>query len=118
LGHNGVSSNTTGLGKNLRKLIVEKAGKLLPQIMPWIDIESLATAELSSEDPAFRFENALSSSGGGGWPALEPGPQTIRLHFQIPIRVGQRRVEFQEFEIERPQEFAIFAEFTVRLNEK
>ena len=93
----------------MRKVVFGNAAVPVTDLQPWLDIEALATAELSSEDPAKPFENALSA-GGHGWRALAPGPQTIRLRFDTPIDVQKIRLEFLEPEIQRTQEFSVVAE--------
>jgi hypothetical protein len=50
----------------------------------WIDLFSLATTELSSEYPAFPFENALEPVETRGFRAGLPGRQPIRLSFDHP----------------------------------
>jgi hypothetical protein len=64
----------------------------------WIDVEAIAIAEVSSEDPAFPVENALLPASAGGWQATSPGAAHIRLRF----------VERQH---ERSQEWAVSAIF-------
>jgi hypothetical protein len=93
----------------VRKLVTANVAKHVESPPRWFDIASLATAELSSEDPACPFENALSQSATG-WRALEPGPQTIRLRFDQPINLRQLRLEFSETKVERSQEFAVVTE--------
>lgn len=73
----------------------------------WIDVENLARAEMSSEDPSFPIESALRLTSGPGWRAAQPGPQTIRLIFDTPIKLRQMRLAFREDEVARTQEFII-----------
>jgi hypothetical protein len=75
----------------------------------WLDLEELATVEMSSEDASHPFEEALRFGEGKGWRAGTPGPQTIRLKFDSPQRIGRIRLEFRETEAERAQEFALLA---------
>ena len=75
----------------------------------WVDLESLASVELTSEDAAHPFENALEEGNGKQWMASAPGPQTIRLVFDKPQRVTQVRLVFREEIHTRTQEFALFA---------
>jgi hypothetical protein len=93
----------------VRKVVIAQVAENIKGPQRWLDISSLATAELSSEDPAYPFENALSQSTTS-WRALEPGPQTIRLRFDQPIDVRRLRLEFRETRVERSQEFAVVAE--------
>ena len=95
-------SITTGLG--------DSSG--LPAGGIWLDLEELATAELSSEDPEHVFEQALRSDTVDGWRAATPGPQLIRLRFNRPQAVRRIHLQFQEERVERSQEIAIFATST------
>ncbi len=73
----------------------------------WLDLEPLATVEITSEDPEHPVEEALLQGGGSGWRASEPGPQTLRLVFDAPQRLRRIRVEFVELTNERTQEFVL-----------
>jgi hypothetical protein len=75
----------------------------------WFDLEKLATAELSSEDPQHPFEQALRADTTGGWKAASPGPQLIRLRFDTPQSVRRIHLQFREQQVERSQEIALFA---------
>lgn len=74
----------------------------------WLDLQQLASVELSSEDPQHPFENSLQGEKGG-WSAAGPGPQVIRLNFDHPQTIRRIRLEFREERVERSQEFAVFA---------
>ena len=74
----------------------------------WLDLEELASFEISSEDPSYPIENALHE-GLGGWKAASSGPQTIRLSFDKPQTLRRIRLEFREDTTERSQEFALYA---------
>ena len=84
-----------------------KASTSSPTSDGWLDLQQIASAEISSEDPSHPFENALQA--GGGWKAANPGPQVIRLDFDEPQSIRRIRVEFREEHRERAQEFALFA---------
>ena len=73
----------------------------------WLDLESKAEVEITSEDPARPIESALRPGGQPGWRAADPGPQTIRLVFDEPQRISQVRLRFTERETERTQEFVL-----------
>lgn len=73
----------------------------------WLDVTSIAEAELTSEDSDHPIENALGSAGNAGWRASEPGPQTIRLTFDRPQAVGRIRLRFLNGDGERTQEFVL-----------
>jgi hypothetical protein len=76
------------------------------QVREWLDLEQIATVEVTSEDPNFPIESALSADGQG-WRAAEPGEQVIRLVFDHPQELHRIRLEFFEPEITRTQEFAL-----------
>ena len=73
----------------------------------WLSAEMFAQAEVTSEDPAFPLESALGLADGPGWQAAAPGPQTIRLIFDRPLRVRRIELVFQEERQERTQEFVL-----------
>ena len=75
----------------------------------WLDLDSVARAEISSEDPRYPFENVLAGDTGDGWRAGQPGLQVIRLRFDRPQAVRRLRLVFREEAEERAQEFAVFA---------
>jgi hypothetical protein len=73
----------------------------------WLDIEKLAAAEVTSEDDAYPIESALLSGNDSGWRASSPGKQIIRLLFDNPQRLHWIRLNFEELDIERTQEFVL-----------
>lgn len=73
----------------------------------WLDLESLAVAEISSEDSAHPIESALLPGSSPGWRAAGPGRQTIRLRFVRPLPLRQIRLRFRETECERTQEYTL-----------
>lgn len=54
--------------------------RLLSNEEHWLDLEPLAEVVLSSEDPAYPIESALTESATG-WRAATPGKQIIRICF-------------------------------------
>ena len=76
----------------------------------WLDVEPIARIQLTSEDPAFPIENALSRNPEHnelGWRATSPGSQTIALHFDAPHNIRRIFVHFIERNAERAQEFVL-----------
>lgn len=73
---------------------------------PWLDLEPIARVEISSEAPDYPIEAALSG-GPGGWRAGGPGPQTIRLCFDMPRPIRRIKLVFVEQAHPRTQEFAL-----------
>ena len=74
---------------------------------PRLDLARIATAELSSEDPANPLEPCLPHGSVGRWRAATPGEQTIRLIFDTPQQLRNIRLEFHESEVTRSQEFEL-----------
>jgi len=51
----------------------------------WLDLEQIATVEVTSEDPNFLIESVFTSKDGPGWRASGRGEQQIRIIFdQVP----------------------------------
>lgn len=73
----------------------------------WLDIEKLAVVEVTSEDDAFPIESALLPGKVSGWRASGPGKQVIRLLFDNPQRLQRIKLNFEELEIERTQEYVL-----------
>ena len=73
----------------------------------WLDLESTAVVEVTSEDKEYPVEAALVSGETRGWRAANPGSQTIRLIFDKPQRLTRIALIFEETEIERTQEFLL-----------
>jgi hypothetical protein len=76
----------------------------------WLDLASIARVQLTSEDPAFSVENALSTNpelNELGWRADTPGPQTLTLLFDAPQNIRRIRLHFMEHRMERSQEFVL-----------
>jgi hypothetical protein len=96
----------------MRKEIVEQgtiAGRSLGKA-EWLDLDSIAHVQLTSEDPAFPIENALGTSperNERGWRATSPGSQTITLGFDGPQHIRRIFLHFIERETEREQEFVL-----------
>jgi hypothetical protein len=73
----------------------------------WLDLEAIATIEVTSEDPSFPIESALATREGPGWRAAEPGEQIIRIVLDNPRPIRRIILEFSETKIERTQEFTL-----------
>jgi hypothetical protein len=73
----------------------------------FLDLERLARAEITSEDPDHPIEAALVPGAGNGWRAATPGPQTIRIVFDEPQKVRRVRLAVEEPHVERTQQFTL-----------
>jgi hypothetical protein len=78
-----------------------------PPAKEWLNLEELAEAEITSEDPAYPIESALLGDETKGWRAAEPGKQTIRLLFARPQRLRRIWLKFVETHTERTQEYVL-----------
>lgn len=95
----------------MQKEIIEHAvARKRSEHADWLDLESMARVELTSEDPSFPIENALSMNPERneiGWRAASTGPQTIALVFAVPTHLRRIFAHFIEHETERSQEFVL-----------
>lgn len=92
----------------MRKRILTAPPKSTLRIEPaWLDLDNLATVEVTSENKDHPVESALLLSGMGGWRAAQPGSQTIRLLFDQPRKIKRIWLIFEETEIARTQEFVL-----------
>jgi hypothetical protein len=71
-----------------------------------LDLDRVASVEVTSEQKDYPVESALLPRGRG-WRAASPGPQTIRLLFDQPQRLRRISLAFEEKEIKRTQEFVL-----------
>ena len=83
-----------------------------PQATPapnekWLDLESAAVVEVTSEEKGYPIESALVSGETQGWHAADSGTQTIRLIFDVPQPIRRIWLVFEETEVERTQEFVL-----------
>src|ERR1700733_8467700 len=54
----------------------------------WLNLDSIAKVQISSEDEHFPIEEALLGNGKG-WHAASEGPPTIRLIFDTPQNLSR-----------------------------
>ena len=73
----------------------------------WLDLEQIATIEVTSEEPNFPVESVFSSEDGVGWRASQKGVQQIRIIFDQPVTLRRIQLHFLEPELERTQEFSV-----------
>ena len=73
----------------------------------WLDLEHIATVEVTSEDPQFPVEAAFQSHSRLGWRASQDGEQQLRIIFDEPTTLHRMQLHFVEPEVERTQEFII-----------
>jgi len=73
----------------------------------WLDLEQIATVEVTSEDPNFPIESVFTSKDGPGWRASQRGEQQIRIIFDQAASLRRIQLRFVEPEVERTQEFTL-----------
>ena len=94
----------------MRKSVISNSGPAAKALhKEWKDLNRIARAEMTSEDAQFPIENALGRGETKGWRAATTGKQIIRLMFDEPQTIRRIHLHFVEREIERSQEFALFA---------
>jgi hypothetical protein len=93
----------------MRKRIVIPTPTSAKTQADWLDLERVATVEVTSEDRNFPIESSLSIDPRQGWRAAQPGAQTIRLVFDEPQELKRISLVFEENEMTRTQEFVLRA---------
>ncbi len=93
----------------MRKRIVKPTPATAHGEEDWLDLERIATVEVTSEDKEFPIESSLSSETRQGWRATQSGAQTIRLIFDEPQTLKRISLVFEEKEMTRTQEFVLRA---------
>ena len=87
---------TVKLGSMRKHLITPKPQDSSSPNEAWLDLESAAVAEVTSEEKGYPVESALISGEMQGWPAADSGAQTIRLVFDVPQRIRRIWLVFEE----------------------
>ena len=90
-----------------KRIIDQESQNVVPVDQGWLDLQSLAQVELTSEDAANPIEAALVPDAGLGWRAAQAGEQTIRLLFDELQTVRRIQVLFHEDQQARTQEFVL-----------
>ncbi len=91
----------------MQKRLIERDRLTRDSDTEWLDLETQATVEITSEEPNRPIEFAFRSGEESGWRAREPGVQVIRLIFHQPRQVSRIRLRFSEKHMERTQEFVL-----------
>ena len=73
----------------------------------WLELESSAEIEITSEDSAHPIESALLPGTGAGWKASQPGTQRMRILFDDPQKLSRIYMVFKEEDQSRTQEFVL-----------
>jgi hypothetical protein len=72
-----------------------------------MNLEQMATVEVTSEDPNFPIESVFGADRGSGWRASQNGEQQIRLIFDEAVPVRRIQLHFLEPTFDRLQEFTV-----------
>lgn len=91
----------------MQKRLIERDRPTRNSDTEWLDLETQATTEITSEDPNQPVELAFRPGEESGWRASESGVQTIRLIFHQPQRLSRVHLRFTEKNDERTQEFVL-----------
>lgn len=92
----------------MRKRTIDREPQnVVPVDQRWLDLQSMAQVELTSEDAANPIEAALVPGVGSGWRAAQAGGQTIRLLFDELRSVRRIQLLFHEDQQARTQEFLL-----------
>jgi hypothetical protein len=92
----------------MRKRIINQSTQdVSPANQQWLNLETLAQVEVTSEDAAHPIESGLIPGAESGWRAAQPGQQTVRLMFDQPQTIKRVHLVFQENEQERTQQFVL-----------
>jgi hypothetical protein len=92
----------------MRKSLINR----IPQNAPlrdqtWMDVDRIASVEVSSEESDHPIESALLLEEKSGWRASNPGMQIIRLIFDEPQKLKRILLVFEDTENNRTQEFVL-----------
>ena len=90
-----------------KRIIDQEPQNVVPVDQGWLDLQSMAQVELTSEDAANPIEAALVPGAGLGWRAAQAGEQTIRILFDESRSVRRIQLLFHEDQQARTQEFVL-----------
>jgi len=72
----------------------------------WLDMDRIASVEVTSEQPGYPIESALMGESRG-WRAAGPGTQIVRMIFDRPQTLRRIWLVFEDSETTRTQEFVL-----------
>jgi hypothetical protein len=91
----------------MQKRMIEREPATRVSDAEWLDVESKAAVEITSEESNRPIELAFRGGEEGGWRAGDAGVQIVRLVFRQPQRISRIRLRFSEKSVERMQEFVL-----------
>jgi hypothetical protein len=90
-----------------KRIIDQEPQNVAPVDQGWLDLQSMAQIEVTSESAANPIEAALVLGAGLGWRAAQAGEQTIRILFDESRSVRRIQLLFHEDQQARTQEFVL-----------
>lgn len=92
---------------NVRKSLIAPISQTDPASdQVWLDMDRIASVEVTSEQPGYPIESALRGESRG-WRAANPGTQIIRIIFDRPQTLRRIWLVFEDSENARTQEFVL-----------
>jgi hypothetical protein len=73
----------------------------------WLNVDRLASVEVTSEEAGYPIESALLRGERRGWRAGSGGTQIIRIIFDQPQKLKRIQLIFEDAESTRTQEFVL-----------
>jgi len=90
-----------------KRLLIPTPQGIRPHDEGWLDLDRIASVEVTSEEKDYGIDSALASEEAQGWRAASPGTQAIRLLFDQPQKLRRISLVFEESATARTQEFAL-----------
>ena len=90
-----------------KRLITPSPAIVPPPDDDCLDLDRVASVDVTSEEKDYGIEGALVSEEKRGWRAADSGTQTIRLLFDEPQRLRRISLFFEENKLKRTQEFVL-----------
>jgi len=92
---------------NVRKSLIAPISQTDPASdQVWLDMDRIASVEVTSEQPGYPIESALRGESRG-WRAANPGTQIVRMIFDQPQTLRRIWLVFEDGENARNQEFVL-----------
>jgi len=90
-----------------KRLITPSPAIVPPPDDDCLDLDRVASVDVTSEEKDYGIEGALVSEEKRGWRAGDSGTQTIRFLFDEPQRLRRISLLFEENKLKRTQEFVL-----------
>jgi len=90
-----------------KKIISSTQNEAVYPDQDWLNMEEIASVEITSEDSSHPIESALLSGCTQGWLAASSGEQAIRLIFDQPQRLQRIWLNFIETQQVRTHEYVL-----------